>query len=50
MLIVPDADRLMVEAKVAPQDIDQLQLGQPAVLRFPPSTSDHAGDQRHRHA
>jgi HlyD family secretion protein len=34
MLIVPDADSLTVEAKVAPQDIDQLHLGQPAVLRF----------------
>lgn len=34
MLIVPDADKLQVEAKVAPQDIDQLQIGQVAVLRF----------------
>ena len=34
MLIVPDADLLMVEAKVAPQDIDQLWIGQVAVLRF----------------
>jgi len=34
MLIVPDTDTLMVEAKVQPQDIDQLQLGQRAVLRF----------------
>jgi HlyD family secretion protein len=34
MLIVPDADNLTVEAKVNPQDIDQLQLGQKAVLRF----------------
>ena len=34
MLIVPDTDTLMVEAKVPPQDIDQLQLGQKAVLRF----------------
>jgi HlyD family secretion protein len=34
MLIVPDADLLMVEAKVAPQDIDQLWIGQSAVLRF----------------
>jgi HlyD family secretion protein len=34
MLIVPDADLLMVEAKVAPQDIDQLWIGQGAVLRF----------------
>ena len=34
MLIVPEADALAVEAKVSPQDIDQLQVGQPAGLRF----------------
>jgi HlyD family secretion protein len=34
MLIVPDADNLSVEVKVNPQDIDQLQLDQKAVLRF----------------
>jgi HlyD family secretion protein len=34
MLIVPEADNLMVEAKINPQDIDQVQLGQRAVLRF----------------
>lgn len=34
MLIVPEGDRLIVEAKVAPQDIDQLHFGQQAVLRF----------------
>jgi HlyD family secretion protein len=34
MLIVPGADNLTVEAKVIPQDVDQLQLGQTAVLRF----------------
>jgi HlyD family secretion protein len=34
MLIVPAADRLIVEAKVQPQDIDQLRQGQSAVLRF----------------
>jgi HlyD family secretion protein len=34
MLIVPTSDTLDVEAKVAPQDIDQLRLGQPAILRF----------------
>ena len=39
MLIVPDADNLTVEAKVNPQDIDQLQLGQTAMLRFRPSIS-----------
>lgn len=34
MLIVPEADKLQVEAKVNPQDIDQLKIGQIAVLRF----------------
>jgi HlyD family secretion protein len=34
MLIVPDADQLSVESKVAPQDIDQIQIGQDALLRF----------------
>ena len=34
MLIVPDADTLIAEAKVAPQDIDQLRPAQGAVLRF----------------
>jgi HlyD family secretion protein len=34
MLIVPDADDLVVEAKIAPHEIDQLHLGQQAGLRF----------------
>jgi HlyD family secretion protein len=34
MLVVPQTDSLQVEAKVAPNDIDQLSIGQPAVLRF----------------
>jgi HlyD family secretion protein len=34
MLIVPDADALTVEARFQPQDIDQLHVGQAAVLRF----------------
>ena len=34
MLIVPESDALDVEAKIQPQDIDQLRVGQPAVLRF----------------
>ncbi|MGA3307990.1 MAG: HlyD family type I secretion periplasmic adaptor subunit [Xanthobacteraceae bacterium] len=34
MLIVPATDTLLVEAKVDPKDIDQLQFGQPVVLRF----------------
>jgi len=33
MLIVPAADKLIVEAKVQPQDIDQLSIGQAAVMR-----------------
>ncbi len=34
MIIVPEDEMLMVEAKVAPQDIDQVRWGQKAVLRF----------------
>jgi HlyD family secretion protein len=34
MLIVPAADKLIVEAKVQPQDIDQVHVGQTAVMRF----------------
>lgn len=34
MLIVPDNDRLVVDAKVQPQNIDQLHPGQKAALRF----------------
>jgi HlyD family secretion protein len=34
MLIVPEADELTVEARVEPQKIDQLHLGQTAILRF----------------
>jgi len=34
MLIVPQGDALQVEVKVVPQDIDQLRIGQSAVLRF----------------
>jgi len=34
MLIVPESDTLLVEVKVEPKDIDQLQFGQPVVLRF----------------
>ena len=35
MQIVPESDKLMVEAKVNPRDIDQVQVGQTAMLRFP---------------
>jgi HlyD family secretion protein len=34
MLIVPESDNLIVEAKVNPYDIDQVKIGQSAVLRF----------------
>jgi len=34
MLLVPQADELAIEVKVAPQDIDQLKIGQEAVLRL----------------
>jgi HlyD family secretion protein len=34
MLIVPEGDQLIVEVKLPPQNIDQLKIGQPAVLRF----------------
>jgi HlyD family secretion protein len=34
MLIVPEGDDLTVEVKVPPQDIDQVAVGQKAVLRF----------------
>jgi HlyD family secretion protein len=35
MLIVPESDNLSVEAKVNPQDIDQLRIGQKTLLRLP---------------
>jgi HlyD family secretion protein len=34
MTIVPDADHLIVETRITPQEVDQVWLGQPAVLRF----------------
>jgi HlyD family secretion protein len=34
MLVVPQADDLQVEAKVNPQDIDKLQIGQKTLLRL----------------
>src|SRR5215203_1565530 len=40
MLIVPEADVLTVEAKLAPQDIDQVRVGQdrgPALLGLQPA-------------
>jgi HlyD family secretion protein len=35
MLIVPEADALVAEVRVPPQNIDQVRLNQPATLRFP---------------
>ncbi|HEY8337732.1 MAG TPA: HlyD family type I secretion periplasmic adaptor subunit [Tardiphaga sp.] len=34
MLVVPDSDSLALEVQIMPQDIDQIRLGQPAVLRM----------------
>ena len=34
MLIVPKEDELVIEARIRPQDIDQIYLGQNATLRF----------------
>jgi HlyD family secretion protein len=34
MLIVPESDTLLVEVKVEPKDVDQVQFGQPVLLRF----------------
>jgi membrane fusion protein, type I secretion system len=34
MLVVPDSDALIIEAKVQPSDVDQIHLGQAAVVRF----------------
>jgi HlyD family secretion protein len=34
MLIVPASERLSVEVRVSPQDIDQVRVGQAAALRF----------------
>jgi membrane fusion protein, type I secretion system len=34
MLVVPGGDVLTVEARIAPHDIDQIRVGQKAVLRF----------------
>jgi len=34
MLIVPDHDTLLVEARIPPSEIDQVHLGAKAMLRF----------------
>jgi HlyD family secretion protein len=35
MLIVPEAEKLIAEVRIAPEQIDQVRLSQPVVLRFP---------------
>jgi HlyD family secretion protein len=35
MQIVPDSDRLIIEAKIAPHDIEQTRAHEHAVIRFP---------------
>ncbi len=39
MMIVPEEDPLVVEANVRPQDIDQVFMGQEAIMRFPNAVS-----------
>jgi len=39
MEVVPDSDDLQIEARLQPHDIDQVQVGQKALIRFRPSTS-----------
>lgn len=51
MLIVPEAEPLLVEAKIPPQEIDRIRVGQTALLRFPAfnlrTTPELNGDVRH---
>ena len=35
MLIVPDLDALVIQAHISPKDIDQIHVGQDAMIRFP---------------
>ena len=50
MMIVPEADNLTVEAKVNPQDIDQVQVGQTALVAlFRLQPAHHAGNLWHGH-
>jgi HlyD family secretion protein len=35
MVIVPDLDDLQIEARLSPNDIDQVRIGQKAIVRFP---------------
>jgi HlyD family secretion protein len=50
MQIVPRADELVVEAKVAPNDIDQVAVGAEAVVRVLAGNQHHPGDHRPAHA
>jgi HlyD family secretion protein len=34
LLLVPEGDRLVIEARIAPKDIDQLSIGQTTHIRF----------------
>lgn len=34
MIVVPEADNLLIEARVAPKDIDQIHVGQKVTMRF----------------
>jgi HlyD family secretion protein len=47
MLIVPESDALVIEAKIAPQDIDHVYIGQSAHVRLPAfnqrTTPEYAG-------
>ncbi|MGO4173919.1 HlyD family type I secretion periplasmic adaptor subunit [Bosea sp. TAF32] len=48
MLIVPEADGLIVEARVEPALIDRLRIGQAAMLRFPAFDSATTPDLKGR--
>lgn len=48
MLVVPEADGLVVEARVEPTMIDRLHVGQPAMLRFPAFDSATTPDLKGR--
>jgi len=40
MFIVPDDDRLIAKVRVSPADVDQVEVGQPALVRFPAFNQD----------
>lgn len=48
MLIVPEADGLVVEARIEPALIDRMRIGQSAVLRFPAFDSATTPDLKGR--